>query len=57
MEDNKMKSYDVTAVYNTGQTIIIKHSTLSSAQATIKVLEHNARIENEQVQIIKEWER
>ena len=53
----KMKSYDVTAVYNTGQTLIIKHSTLVSAQETIKVLEHNAKIVNEQLKIIKEWEK
>lgn len=52
-----MKSYDVTAVYNTGQTLIIKHVSLESALDTINVLKHNAKIENEQVQIIKEWEK
>ncbi len=52
-----MKSYDVTAVYNTGQTLIIKHSTLSSAQQTIKVLEYNAKIANESLTINKEWEK
>lgn len=53
----KVKSYDVTVVYNTGQTLIIKHSTLASAEETIKVIEHNAKIENEQVEIIKEWKK
>lgn len=53
----KMKSYDVTAVYNTGQTLIIKHSTQKSAENTIKILKHNAKLENEQVKIIKEWDQ
>lgn len=57
MGATEMKSYDVTAVYDSGQTIIVKHSTLSSAQETIKALEHNAKIANEQVQIIKEWKK
>lgn len=52
-----MKSYDVTARYNTGQTIIIKHSTQKSAENTIKILKHNAKLENEQVKIIKGWEQ
>lgn len=51
----KMKTYEVTAVYNTGQRLIISHSTIASAMETIKVLEYNARIENEQVTIIKGW--
>lgn len=52
-----MKSYDVTARYNTGQTIIIKHTSLDSALQTIDVLYHNAKIQNETVTIIKEWEQ
>lgn len=57
MEATIMKSYDVTAVYNTGQTLIIKHSTQKSAENTIKILKHNAKVENEQVKIIKGWEQ
>lgn len=53
----KMKSYDITAVYNTGQTIIVKHTTEESALDTIKVIKHNAKIENEKVKIIKEWKK
>lgn len=53
----KMKSYDVTARYNTGQTIIIKHTSLDSALQTIDVLYHNAKIQNEIVKIIKGWEQ
>lgn len=53
----KMKSYDVTAVYNTGQTLIIKHTSLDSALQTITVLYHNAKIDGEEVNIIKEWEK
>ncbi len=50
-----MKSFDVTAVYNNGQTLIIKHTSEKSAVETIKVLEHNAKIEKEDIQIIKGW--
>ncbi len=50
-----MKSFDVTAVYENGLSMIIKHSDEQSALQTIKVLEHNAKIENEEVQINKGW--
>lgn len=50
-----MKSYDVTAVYENGQTLIIKHDTKASAEQTIKILNHNAKIENESVTIRRSW--
>ena len=53
---NKMTDYTVTAVYESGQRIIVKHSTLESALATINVINHNAKIENERVTLRREWE-
>ena len=50
-----MRSYDVTAVYESGLTIIVKHATLESALNTINVIKHNAKINCEKVKIVKGW--
>ena len=50
-----MKSYNVTAVYDNGKTLIVKHTTKESAEQTVKIIKHNAQVENENVTITKEW--
>lgn len=53
----KMKNFDVIAVYENGQTLTIKHSSEQSAIETIKVIAHNAKLENEAVTISKGWQK
>ena len=50
-----MKSYNVTAIYDNGKTLIVKHTSKESALETIKIIKHNASINDEQVTITKEW--
>lgn len=52
-----MKNFDVIAVYENGQTLTIKHSSEQSAIETIKVIAHNAKLENEAVTISKGWQK